>query len=138
MLREKIFYKDELPVSVITANIVDYPFHFHDDMEIVYVLSGSIVLKSGYYTYTLKQGDMFILNDRDMHSLERTDEDNMVMMLQMDLSYFERYYPDLRDQFFVVDMEEDKEENLSVLRNIMAEIMMEILQKGQGYEHKVI
>ena len=138
MLREKIFYKDELPVSVITANIVDYPFHFHDDMEIVYVLSGSIILKSGYYTYTLKQGDMFILNDRDMHSLERTDEDNMVMMLQMDLSYFERYYPDLRDQFFVVDKEEDKEENLSVLRNIMAEIMMEILQKGQGYEHKVI
>ena len=87
MLREKIFYKDELPVSVITANIVDYPFHFHDDMEIVYVLSGSIILKSGYYTYTLKQGDMFILNDRDMHSLERTDEDNMVMMLQMDLSF---------------------------------------------------
>lgn len=99
MLREKIFYKDELPVSVITANIVDYPFHFHDDMEIVYVLSGSIVLKSGYYTYTLKQGDMFILNDRDMHSLERTDEDNMVMMLQMVSAISERYYPDLRDSF---------------------------------------
>ncbi len=138
MLREKIFYKDELPVSVITANVVDYPFHFHDDMEIVYVLSGSIVLKSGYYTYTLKQGDMFILNDRDMHSLERTNEDNMVMMLQMDLSYFERYYSDLRNQFFVVDMEEDREEDLAVLRNILAEIMMEILQKGQGFEHKVI
>ncbi len=43
MLREKIFRTDELPVSVITANIVDYPFHFHDDMEIVYVLSGSII-----------------------------------------------------------------------------------------------
>lgn len=138
MLREKIFYKDELPVSVITANVVDYPFHFHDDMEIVYVLSGSVVLKSGYYTYTLKQGDIFILNDRDMHSLESTDEDNMVMMLQMDLSYFERYYSDLRNQFFVVDMEEDREEDLAVLRNILAEIMMEILQKGQGFEHKVI
>lgn len=138
MLREKIFYKDELPVSVITANVVDYPFHFHDDMEIVYVLSGSIILKSGYYTYTLKQGDMFILNDRDMHSLERTEEENMVMMLQMNLSYFERYYSDLRNQFFVVDMEEDREEDLTVLRNILAEIMMEILQKGQGYEHKVI
>ncbi len=25
-----------------------------------------------------------------------------------------------------------------MLRNILAEIMMEILQKGQGYEHKVI
>ncbi len=33
---------------------------------------------------------MFILNDRDMHSLERTDEDNTVMMLQMDLELFRK------------------------------------------------
>ena len=30
MLREKIFYKDELPVSVITANIVDYQMCIRD------------------------------------------------------------------------------------------------------------
>ena len=138
MLREKISYKDELPVNVITANIEEYPFHFHDDMEIVYVLSGSIELKSGYYTYKLKQGDIFIFNDREMHSMERIIEDNMIMMLQINLRYFERYYTDLRNQFFVVDMEEDREEDLAVLQGILAEIMMEILQKGQGYEHKVI
>ena len=138
MLREKNFYKDELPINVTTANIMEYPFHFHDDMEIVYVLSGNILLKSGYYTYTLKKGDIFILNDREMHSLEKLDGGNMTMMLQVDLTYFERYYAGLRNQFFVVDMEEDSEEDLSVLRSILAEIMMEILQKGQNYEHKVI
>lgn len=138
MLKEKTMYKDELPINVITANIEEYPIHFHDDMEIVYVLEGNIILRNGYYTYNLKQGDIFILNDREMHSFESTGEDNMVMMLQMDLTYFSRYYDNLRNNFFVTDMEDDSDESLDVLRGILARIMMEILQKGYGYEHKVI
>ena len=72
MLKEKIVYKDELPINVVTANITEYPIHFHDDMEVVYVLDGSVILRNGYYTYTLKQGDVFILNDREMHSFQRS------------------------------------------------------------------
>lgn len=138
MLKEKIIYKDELPINVVTANIDKYPIHFHDDMEVVYVLEGSISLRNGYYTYTLKQGDIFILNDREMHSFENTGEDNMVMMIQLDLSYFSRYYDNLKNNFFVTDMEDDSDESLEVLRTILARIMMEVLQKGYGYEHKVI
>ena len=36
MLKEKIIYKDQLPVNVVTADIDEYPIHFHDDMEVVY------------------------------------------------------------------------------------------------------
>ena len=46
MLKEKITYRDELPINVITANIEEYPIHFHDDMEVVYVLEGTITLRS--------------------------------------------------------------------------------------------
>lgn len=138
MLKEKIMYRDELPINVITANIDEYPIHFHDDMEVVYVLDGNVTLRNGYYTYSLKQGDIFILNDREMHSFENTGEDNMVMMLQMDLTYFSRYYDNLKNNFFVTDMEDDSDESLDVLKGILARIMMEILQKGYGYEHKVI
>ena len=138
MLKEKIMYRDELPINVITANIEEYPIHFHDDMEVVYVLEGTITLRNGYYTYNLKQGDVFIINDREMHSFESTGEDNMVMMLQLDLSYFSRYYDNLKNNFFVTDMEDDSDESLDILRGILARIMMEVLQKGYGYEHKVI
>ena len=138
MLKERIVYKNELPVNVTTANIEEYPIHFHDDMEVVYVLEGSITMRNGYYTYCLRQGDIFILNDREMHSFESTGEDNMVMMLQLDLSYFSRYYDNLKNNFFVTDTDDDNDESLDVLKNILARIMMEILQKGYGYEHKVI
>lgn len=138
MLKEKNIYKDELPVNVVVANIEEYPIHFHDDMEVVFVLQGSVVLRNGYYTYTLKQGDIFILNDREMHSFTSTGEDNMVMMLQLDLTYFSKYYDNLKNNFFVTDMEDDSDESLEILRTILARIMMEILQKGHGFEHKVI
>ena len=138
MLKEKIIYKDQLPVNVVTADIDEYPIHFHDDMEVVYILEGSVIMRNGYYTYTLKQGDIYIINDREMHSFEKTGERNMVMMLQLDLAYFSRYYDNLKNNFFVTDMEDDSDESLEVLRTMMARIMMEVLQKGYGYEHKVI
>ena len=88
MLKEKCYFREELPISVNTVHIDDYPPHFHDDLEIVYILEGSINLKNGYYSYTLSQGDVFILNDREIHSFVKTDSSNMVMMLQIDLNYF--------------------------------------------------
>lgn len=138
MLKEKNTYKEDLPVNVIVAHIEEYPIHFHDDMEVVYVLEGTVGLKNGYYSYTLKQGDIFILNDREIHSFTKTGEDNMVMMLQLDLEYFSKYYENLKNNFFVTDMHDPEDESLEILRNLLATIMMEIMQKGYGYEHKVI
>ena len=139
MLKEKNVYKEELPVNVVVADIRNYPIHFHDDIEVVFVLDGTIKLKNGYYTYTLRKGDIFIINDNETHSFEsKGDEENMVMMLQLDMGYFAEYYENIKDCFFITDMEEDSDESLDVLKSILAKIMMEILQKGFGYEQKVI
>lgn len=138
MLKERNFYKEGLPVNVVVADIQEYPIHFHEDIEVIYVLSGSIVLKDGYYTEVLKQGDIFILNSREMHSIYATEESNMTMMLQLDSEYFSRYYDNLRNSFFVTGTDDDNDEGIEVLRGTLARIMMEILQKGYGYEHKVI
>ena len=138
MLKEKTFYKEGLPVNVVTANIMEYPIHFHDDIEVVYVLEGSVGMKNGYYSYVLNQGDIFILNDREIHSFHHTDQPNMVMMLQMDLSFFSKYYGNLKNSFFVTDMKDEDDESLEALRNILGRIMLDILDKGYGYEYKVI
>ena len=139
MLKEKIVFKDELPINILVAEIDEYPIHFHDELEVVYVLSGKVTLRNGYYNYVLQQGDIFILNDREIHSFIKIEgEDNIVMMMQLDLGYFSAYYENLQNNFFVTDMEDDDDESLDILRNTLAKIMMEVLQKGYGYEQKVI
>jgi AraC-like DNA-binding protein len=139
MLKERIIFRDNLPVNLLVADIESYPIHFHDDLEVVFVLKGQILLRNGYYTYQLKPGDIFILNDREIHSFTRVDdEENMVMMLQLDLTYFSRYYENLKNNFFVTDMEDDDDESLDVLRKLLSRILIDILEKGSRYEQRVI
>ena len=138
MLKEKIYYKERLPVNILVANVKVYPIHFHNDIEVVYVLKGTITLKNGYCTYTLKQGDVFILNDKEIHSYYGTGEENMVLLLQMDVSYFANYYENFRNCFFVTDVNDENDESRDVLRTILARIVMEVIQKGHDYEHRVI
>jgi len=138
MLKEKIFYKDGIPVNAMVANVREYPIHFHNDLEIAYVLAGTITLKNGYYTYTLKQGDIYILNDKEIHSYYSTGEDNIVMILQLDVSYFSNYYDNFKNCFFATDMENETDENLDILRELSVRIVMEMLQKENNYQDKVI
>ena len=138
MLKERITYKEELPINVAVVKMEEYPIHFHDDIEVVYMLKGSVKLKNGYYTEQLKSGDIFILNGKEIHSFESIEDDNMVMMLHINGNYFSNYYGNLKNSFFVTDMSDENEESLEILRGILARIMMEILQKGYGYEDKVI
>ena len=71
MLKERIIFRDNLPVNLLVADIDSYPIHFHDELEVVFVLKGQILLRNGYYTYQMKPGDIFILNDRELHSYSR-------------------------------------------------------------------
>jgi AraC-like DNA-binding protein len=139
MLKERIIFRDNLPVNLLVADIDSYPIHFHDELEVVFVLKGQILLRNGYYTYQLKPGDIFILNDRELHSFTRVgNEENMVMMFQLDLTYFSRYYENLNNNFFVTDMEDDDDESLDVLRKLLSRILIDILEKGSRYEQRVI
>lgn len=138
MLKEKISYGSDLPINCAVVHIEDYPIHFHDDLEVVFVLDGSIVLKNGYYTYTMQKGDIFILNDREIHSYYRTEEENTVLLLQLDLSYFCKYYEILRNSFFVTDMKDAEDESLERLRDILARIQLAVLEPEPGYERRAL
>lgn len=138
MRKERIFYKDELPVNVLVAEMESYPFHFHEDLEILYVLEGKIVLRCGAYTYHLRAGDAFVINANELHHIKAGSKNNMLMILQMSSSYFNEYYEGLKGSFFMIDPEKDPPKELDIVKKLIGRIMLEILQKGYGYEEKVI
>lgn len=138
MLKEKIIYDNHLPIKVTTVNLVQYPMHMHDDLEVLYILEGSVIVKSGYSELLLTEGDVYVFNKNELHSIIKTEEDNMVMMLHVNIQYFIKYYETLAVNFFVMSTDNAKAESIESLRTLMASIMMEMLQKGYRYEEKVI
>ena len=138
MVKERIRYKEELPVEIVVADIQDWPLHFHSDIEIIYVLKGKVDLKCGYYMHTLSQGDVFIVNANEMHSVKSCGEPNMVLRMHLKTAYFSQYHPLLEESFFMTDNKTSDHESIEILTQTVSRIMIEIIEKGYGYQEKVI
>lgn len=55
MLKENISYFEGLPIQFSLLSIGEYPVHRHDALELLYILSGEIDVKSTFYHLTLKK-----------------------------------------------------------------------------------
>lgn len=95
MLFEKTTYQDDFPINIVIANIDEYPLHYHQDIEFVYVLKGEIRLKNGYCYYTLREGDIFTNAGHEVHSLMSTGKENVVALIQISTHHFSQYFPTL-------------------------------------------
>lgn len=80
-----------LKTFVVTINWRE--LHFHSDMEIFLVLRGSVNIDDGQQRHLLKKNDIFLSNRNAVHSLRRTQEDNLLMVLQFDPTLCKEYYP---------------------------------------------
>ncbi|MBQ9015812.1 MAG: AraC family transcriptional regulator [Firmicutes bacterium] len=134
MLKETIGYLDDMPMNIRIVNIKNYPLHYHYDHEFIYVLKGSAVLKCGSSIYQMQQGDVFIVNDSEVHGITDCSNDNVVLLIQINADYFIRQFPTLEHYVFRT-MEKDRvNEEIIVLRNLLLKTGLNYLTKRPGYK----
>ena len=138
MIKEKSSYLEDLPINIRIAEIEEYPLHFHQDIEFVYVLKGDINLKCGYFTYHLTEGSVFTLNGREVHGLYHTGQDNIIALVQINNYYFSRYFNRLSGSCFRTYTNDMEDERLEALRLYFIEILLETLKKEPGYKRQTI
>lgn len=137
MRREYITYPSDIPVSIRLATIINYPLHWHNSIEILYVLKGNLNIVIGSDKYELIEKDVEIVNIDETHSIVSSDKDNMVLIFHIDPCFFEKYYTDIENMFFFTNTTDDKaQENdkYDVLRTFLAEITCEAVQKQEDYD----
>ena len=69
MLLERLNYADDFPMNITISDVREDPLHYHLDIEILYVLKGTVVLKNGYCHYQLHEGDIFTNSGHEVHSI---------------------------------------------------------------------
>lgn len=138
MIKEKSSYADDLPVNIRIVEIDEYPLHFHQDIEFVFVLSGEINLKCGYFTYTINEGSVFTINGREVHGLYRTEQKNIVALVQIDNYHFSHYYNRLSGSCFRTFTNDKDDERLDELRHYFVNILLENLKKEPGYKRQIV
>ncbi|MCQ4636605.1 helix-turn-helix domain-containing protein [Anaerovorax odorimutans] len=136
---EKIQYDDGLPVKVQVLKIREYPWHMHNDIQIIYVLEGEIDLKMTYTRYYLSKNHMHFIHSDDVHGMKGLTENNLVVVMSLNMDYFSQFYPELDTQVFTTKDSEDVatyKRQLAMKAHIFA-IISELYGKKRGYKNRV-
>lgn len=134
MLFEKITYQDDFPINIIIANIDEYPLHYHQDIEFVYVLKGEVSLKNGYCYYTLKEGDIFTNAGHEVHNLMSTGKDNVVALIQISTRHFSQYFPTLSRACYRTYSNNPTSKQHDNLREKLLQILLQYSVKSFNYK----
>jgi AraC-like DNA-binding protein len=101
MYPEHITYPDNLPLRAFVCNVRHIPYHWHDAVEIIYVLAGSLQIHLSDETHLLSKTMIATANANEIHKMRQIGEvENRVLVVQIDRSWCEQVLPDFPFTFF--------------------------------------
>lgn len=104
---EKIQYDKEIPLKIRILDIEVYPWRYHSDLTIVFVMEGEICLKLSFSHYTLVKGDVHIVHSGDVYGFGKLSSSNKVMLIHVDLTAFKEYFPRIDMELFTTKIAAD-------------------------------
>ncbi|PAB59107.1 helix-turn-helix domain-containing protein [Anaeromicrobium sediminis] len=140
MSNELLTSRKDLPIRLFVKRIINDIIHWHDGIEIIFVLKGSIHLSIGAETWWLKENDMVIHNIGETHRIHQTEEENQLLFLQIDTKFFKKYYPNINEYYFHCcspENEEGNKEKFHILRKYIARIVFTINEYENSNEHQI-
>src|SRR5690554_7001064 len=132
MRKEHVEYLKDLPINIHLANIMEYPIHWKDSIEILFVLEGSIKLGVETEIYELKTRQIEIVNSNEVFWMKSDDPENLVLIVNIDPNFFEKYYDDAKEIFFYTDssnVEIQENETYYTLRRYISILLFEAVSK---------
>lgn len=134
---EVIQYNDGLPIKAFVHSVDELEMHWHNELEILFILKGSVKIRVGSALQTLHENDLILINKNEIHNTSKTLEDNIILALQIDLGFFSGIYPRANNIRFNSNLTCDNnscEKQLNVIRAYISEIIWEMNKKSLGYE----
>ncbi|MFC3418311.1 helix-turn-helix domain-containing protein [Salinicoccus hispanicus] len=139
---EQIDYQVDLPINIFTHTVEQFPFHWHEATEILFVLEGELDIRVNQDDYRLETGDVFLVNENELHFISsRTGfGQTHLLVLQYDNRYFRNLDIDIEQKSFYLNSKEVEDESIFVLdeiKYILANMMDLVLNQKNLYDLKI-
>ena len=137
-IHETIKFDKSLPANILVHEVDVVQSHWHESIEILLVAHGEVELLVDGKKYNLKEDDLIIINSKEIHCI-KSEQSNIVIAAQIDLSYFNDLYESMdKINFNCKSFEYSKDDKRFVLiRKILAEITYNYIRQSNGYNIKI-
>ena len=139
MRPELIQFENDMPVKASVVNVDQYPFHWHDALEVIFVLEGQVTVGMGSETHLLKQSDIAIINIDEIHRIDTCGEDGKILLMQIDSAFCEWINPDYRYAFIYCCSpyhEAEAPEKYKKLKEYIARLVFQLSKKPYKDDNK--
>lgn len=129
-----------VPIKVFIHSVNKLKMHWHKQLEILLVLEGSISIGIGDDEYLLKENDLILINSNEIHNTTKTNEDNIILGLQIDTQHYERYFHGFSKRIFDCKSfmcDESEQERFDTIRQQLAKIVWELNKRKRGHSFKI-
>ncbi|MDY0236403.1 MAG: helix-turn-helix domain-containing protein, partial [Gudongella sp.] len=130
-----------LPIKTFIHSVNFREIHWHKHVEILYVLKGSVGVRVGKELNILKENDLILINNSELHSTKKTNEDNIILSLQIDSNYFNKYIKNFSNMYFKCkSISEINEDSLDydLIRVHIAKILWDVNKKSVNFGLDII
>lgn len=131
---EFIMGEGTLPIKAIIHSVDGFDLHWHNKIEVILVLEGSVNVSVGKETYLLQENDMILVNANELHNTRRTKDKNVLLALQIDPALYKSYYPEFRNMRFDCKSlsQKEEEDRFNTIRHYIANITWYLNKKIKG------
>ncbi len=134
MRPEIIDFTNEIPVKAYVRGGCQYPYHWHNTLEILQVLKGSVNIGIGDENLLLGENDIAIININEPHRITKTREDNEILFIQIEESFCRSVLPDSNYLFFYCCSpyhEKQTPEKYRSVKEYIARLLRVIIEKPE-------
>ena len=98
---QKEMLRPDFPFRLWIVKNMDFSPHWHQEIEVVYVLEGIMQVGLNDKIYTLKAHDIFIIGGGEVHYFLSHSQPGQAVLVQFGLSLFDTYSDVMSDRRFV-------------------------------------
>lgn len=138
MLLEKLTYADDFPINIMIANIIEDPLHYHLDIEILFVIHGSVRLKNGSCWYELHENDIFVNSGHEVHGIYAQSYDNVTALIQISTRYYAQFFPDLSKACYRTYSRKPCGRKHDLLRELLLQILIKYSSQETNFKSECI
>ena len=138
MRLEKSTYEKDLPINIEICSMESYPPHYHQDVEIIFVLEGELRFRNGPFDYLLVEGDVFTNNRCEVHSMYATDKPNKIAMIKISSSFFTRYYPNIPTSTYMFYSDKEKVFEQEHVKDMILGLLDTYVKRSANYKSNCI
>ncbi|WP_144552334.1 AraC family transcriptional regulator [Bacillus sp. X1(2014)] len=134
---ESVVLNEEIPMFILMNSVKYVAMHWHDRIEFLFVLKGRIHVYVGREEYHLQKNDLLLINSNEVHGVE-SSEDNKLLVLQIPISFIKKWYKNIEKETFLCQSFQYVEQSeFNVIRSLIAQLMIILRTKGEGFDVKI-